>query len=175
MWTRTVRLCSLGCLVFVVGCGPSQDTDSVTEKTKETADAHADPHDVPLTEREIDKLREDTANWTAAVEHISKYRDTIKMETTSGTPAHAHRALDFLDYVLQWLPEIAQKSNVPKDHWQTIGENSQTLRDAFDTIHTHIDNGTSPSYEAVAAEIDAAVESLAAIPGGASSETELPE
>ena len=131
--------------------------------------------DVPLTEREIDKLREDTANWTAAVEHISKYRDTIKMETTSGTPAHAHRALDFLDYVLQWLPEIAQKSNVPKDHWQTIGENSQTLRDAFDTIHTHIDNGTSPSYEAVAAEIDAAVESLAAIPGGASSETELPE
>ena len=83
--------------------------------------------------------------------------------------------MDLLEFVLQWLPEVAQNSNVPKDDWQSIGENSQKLREAFNVVHANIDDGKAPGYEAVAAEIDAAVEVLAAIEAGASSGTDSPE
>ena len=178
MLTRTLQLLTVVCLGLIVGCGQSQPTDNnatADNQSNETPGEHADPHDVPLTDAEIDKLREDTALWAAAVEHIQKYRDTIKTETTGGTPAKAHRALDLLDHVLQGLPEIAQNSNVPKDDWQSIGENSQKLRDAFNVVHANIDDGKAPGYEAVAAEIDAAVEVLAAIEAGESSDTDSPE
>ena len=154
---------------MIVGCArpePTENNGEAKKQTNETPGEHADPHDVPLTEAEIEKLKKDTAHWTAAVEHIQAYRDTIKKETAGGTPAKAHRSLDLLDYVLQWLPEIAQNSNVPKDDWQTIGENSQTLRDLFNKVHTNIDAGEAPNYETVADEIDAAIEELAAIKAG---------
>lgn len=178
MLTRTHQLFAVVCLGFLVGCGQSQPTDdpaTANKQSNETPGEHADPNDIPPTEAEIDKLREETSSWTAAVEHIQKYRDTIKTETTGGTPAKAHRALDLLDYVLQWLPEIAQNSNVSKDDWQSVGENSQKLRDAFNAVHANIDDGITPDYEAVAAKIDTAVEVLAAIEAGESSDTDSPE
>ena len=176
MLTRTLQLFALACLGFVAGCGRSQPTANPTadNPSNELPTEHADPHDIPLTDAEIDKLRGDTATWGAAVEHIQKYRDTIKTETTVGTPANAHRALDLLDHVIQWLPEIAQNSNVPKDDWQAIGENSQKLRDAFNSVHANIDDGKTPGYEAVAAEIDASVLALVAIKAGESGGTDSP-
>ena len=98
-----------------------------------------------------------------ALERIQEFAATIKLETTSGTPTKAHRALDLVDYVLQWLPDIAQASKVPKDHWQAIGENTQALRDAFNVLHANIDAGKDPGYDAVAAEIQGAVTALSAI------------
>jgi hypothetical protein len=166
MLTRTLQLFALACLVFLVGCGQSKSTDNngtANKQTNKTPGEHADPHDIPLTEDEIKKLHEDTASWAAAVEHIKKFRDTIKTETTGGTPAKAHRALDLLDHVLKRLTEIAQNSNVPTDDRNFIGESSGKLRDAFNSVHENIDAGKAPDYESVAAEIDEAVEALAAI------------
>jgi len=156
------------CVGLVGGCGRSeiaQDNDSSSTPANQPVDEHADPHDVPLTEAEVDQLRKETATWSAAVEHVQSYRDTIEKETTEGVPAHAHRSLDLLDYVLQWLPEIAQNSNVPKGDWQIIGENSEKLRDLFNKVHANIDDGKATGYETVAAEIDVAVVALAAING----------
>ena len=157
------------CPLFIWGCNGSATTETTTpsapaESSAEGDPEHADPHDVPLTEDEIAKLKADTAQFSAAIEHIQKYVTTIQVETTSGMPAKAHRSLDLLDYVLQWLPEIAQNSNVPKGHWQTIGENAQKLRDAMNKIHENIDAGKEPDYASHAAEIDAAVQALAAVP-----------
>ena len=166
MLTRPLQLIALACLAFLVGCGqpkPVDDNAATNKPTNATHSEHSLSHDVPLTEDEIKKLYEDTASWTAAVEHIQKFRDTIKTETTGGTPAKAHRALDLLDHVLKRLPEIAQNSNVPKDARKFIGESSEKLRDAFNSVHANIDDGKAPDYESVAAEIDAAVEALAAI------------
>ena len=170
--TRSFLLCFLGC----GGCGPSQPAGSTTvDQTDGASVAAADPHDIPLTDEEINQLREETAVWNAALERMQKLTDTIKMETASGMPAKAHRALDLVDYVLQWLPDIAQASNVPKDHWQAIGENTQTLRDAFNVVHTNIDAGKQPSYETVAAEIRVAVAALAAIKSGPSEDRPVAE
>jgi hypothetical protein len=151
---------------LVLGCfqsGPiTSDTASSTH-SNHTPEERAAPHDIPLTEAEIDQLRRDTATWSAAIERIQSYRDAIAMETTTGGPAKAHRPLDLLDHLLQWLPEIAQDSNVPKDQWYTIGASAQALRELLEKVHTNIDEGKDPGYRALADRIDAAVGALASI------------
>ncbi|MBB75219.1 MAG: hypothetical protein CMJ75_11985 [Planctomycetaceae bacterium] len=165
MTTRFLASSFLLCFMSVSGCGPTQpvDSDATGEQADVASAAPVDPHDIPLTEGEIDQLRDETVMWAAALERIQEFAATIELETTSGAPAKAHRALDLVDYVLQWLPDIAQTSKVPKDHWQTIGENTQVLRDAFNVLHANIDAGKEPGYEAVAADIKVAIEALVAI------------
>lgn len=162
-------------LALFVGCGsgetdaPAVTTDTSTTPTPEETDGegmpeeHVDPHDVPPTDAEIQAVRDGVPTYDAAIAQIQAYRDTIRDETTAGTPAKAHRSLDMLDYVLQWLPGIAQENEVPREQWETIGENSQTLRDLFDQVHANIDDGEEPDYGAVADQIEAAVDALAAV------------
>lgn len=154
--------------VVVTGCGqtaskqPADGGQSATEGQAAEAEVH-DPHDVPLTEEEKIQLRKDNEDYVDAVAHIQSYRDTIRTETTEGNPAKAHRALDNLDLVLEWLPEIAQKSGVPKSKWEEVNTTAQKLRDHFNAVHANIDDGKDPGYASVSAEIDKGVEALAAI------------
>ena len=164
------------CLAFVVGCGQSAPhNDHAKSPTNAIPDEHADPHDVPLTAAEIDKLQAETATWSDAVKHIQMYRDTIKTAASGAAPSKAHRPLDLLDNVLERLPEITQTSNVPKNDWQTIGESAETLRELFNRVHANIDDGKDPDYASVAAEIDAAVEALSAIQAGETPASDVPK
>lgn len=161
--TILVALVTLGLLT---GCGQSDsDTTAVGDQASEnepTEEAH-DPHDVPLSEAEITKLKEETANYDDAVARIKEFQGTIQKETTGGEPAKAHRALDNLDVVLERLPEAAQESGVPKEKWQEVNETAQKLRDLFNQVHANIDAGKAPDYAAVADEIDQGISSLASI------------
>ncbi len=178
MSLRILAACTLLSMTFLAGCGgsdpvtPAQHGHNHEGETDAEHAAHADPHDVPLTDSEISKLREDTATWKSAVEHIQKFRDTIKTETTNGTPAKAHRSLDLAEVVLEALPETAQSSGVAKDDWQTVGESTQAIRDAFNRVHERIDAGESPKYEDEAEAVDSAVAKLAAIKAGESNASE---
>ncbi len=154
---------------LVLGCIQSQPGTSDTASSApsdHTSEQLADPHDIPLTDAETNQLRHDTATWSAAIQHVQTYRDAIRMETTTGEPAKAQRPLDLLGLLLQWLPEIAQNNHVPKVEWQSIGENSKILRDLLDKLHMNIDDGKAPDFESIAAEIDGAIEALAAIKVG---------
>ena len=161
-------------LALFVGCGTDDSTVTVDTPTpgateepagEELPGEDVDPHDVPPTEEEIQAQKDKVATYDAAIAQIQEYRDTIRDETTAGLPAKAHRALDMLDYVLQWLPEIAQEDNVPLERLETVVENSQALRDLFNEVHANIDAGEEPDYGAVADQIDVAVDALAAIEG----------
>ena len=72
---------------------------------------------------------------------------------------------DELDFVLDWLPEIAQDIDIPKEEWEEINTTSRELRDSFNKVHANIDEGKEPDYAAVDDEIDAAIERLDAIDG----------
>ncbi len=153
---------------LAIGCGqadsekPKDAKTSTTDSTPHDGE-EVDPHDVPLTEAEIEQLRKDNATYAEAIAHIQSYRDTIRDETTDGSPAKAHRSLDNLDLVLEWLPEIAQQSGVPKSNWEEVNTAAQNLRDLFNKVHANIDAGNDPDYPAVADEIDSSVEVIAAI------------
>jgi hypothetical protein len=174
-WSIHTVVFSASVALVAVGCGgsnssptpapvPSTDTSTPTvSETAATPDEHADPHDVPMTEAEIEQLKQETATYPAAVEQLKSFRETIQTETTGGEPAKAHRSLDKADLVLQWLPEIAQNSNVAKESWETVGENAQKVRDAFGKVHANIDAGTAPDYAAVQSDVDAGMDALSSV------------
>ena len=76
----------------------------------------------------------------------------------------AHRPLDELDVVLEHVPEVARATNIPKTQWETVNTSAQALRESFNKLHAQIDAGEQPSYEAVAADIDAAISRLESVP-----------
>ena len=148
-------------LILLNGCGPSA-TPPAASTTPATA-TPVDPHDVPLTEDDIAKLREDVAQYSVAITRIKTYRENIRIETKDGLPANplkAHRALDELDRVLEWLPEIASKSGVAKDHWEAVTTTSQELRELFNKVHTNLDNKQSPDYAAIEGGVNQGITKL---------------
>jgi len=140
-------------LLLSLGCGK-------TELPRPPDAVAADPHDVPITEADI-KL---PANYAEALPRIKEYRDSIRQHIEAGTPDHAHRALDELDIVLNKLPSIAKTSGVPIDHWEAINIASRDLRNAFNQLHSAIDEKRKPDYTAVADPIDKAIARLEQVP-----------
>jgi uncharacterized protein YqeY len=155
-------------LCFVTGCGdsePKKTTDKAKDKGK-TPDSAVDPHDVPMTAEEVQQLKASIKDYQDALKRIRSYRDKIRSETTTGDPRLAHRSLDELDLVLDWLPEIAEKSGVPRTNREDVTKAAQQLQDLFGKIHKKIDAHQKPDYAAVANDIEAAIKKLESLAAG---------
>lgn len=151
----------LSMAVVLAGCSRPAE-DPVTGGSPETpapeeSEAAYDPHDMPLTEEQKSDLREETAQFPAAVTKIAEFRDAVQNETSGGIPENpfeAHQALDKVDFVLQRLPEIASSYDVPKEHWEEINLAAKDLRTSFEQVHQNIDDQQDPDFAGVAAEIE---------------------
>ena len=149
--THVVLLQLVGLLL---GCGAKSPTPQ-SDSTNGTATP--DPHDVPITEADVQM----PAGYAAAIPRIRAYRDTIRTESQGATPANAHRALDELNIVLGKLPTLARDSGVPKERWETINTTARELRNLFNQVHSAIDAGRKPDYAALANPIENGITRLA--------------
>lgn len=169
-------LVGLVSLTLAFGCGSpdqaastpdDQDNQEVAQADHGHEHAEAvDPHDVPLTEEQKEQLKADTAKFADAIAQIKKYRDTIQEETKAGIPENpfeAHQALDRVDLVLQWLPNIARDSSVPKENWEAVNVAANELRESFEKVHQNIDDKADPDFASVGQQIDAKLTELDAI------------
>ena len=120
--------------VGALGCGsaPPAPVPGATE--------HADHHDVPITEADVQM----PANYAEAVVRIKGYRDAIRTAAQGTEPELAHRPLDELDIVLNRLPEIARDHGVPKGQWET-GEHLGARTAQSVQPGTRRDRRTSPA------------------------------
>ncbi len=154
----------LGVIAFgLIGCGDT--TPEAPPKPAPAAPAPAtagvtDPDDVPITEADVTRPR----SFAEAITRIEGFRAVIRDEIAAGRPTKAHRALDELDIVLNWLPGIARDSGVPKDHWEAVNTTAQTIRGLFNQVHSRIDAKQEPDYGAVSVAIEQAITALKAIP-----------
>lgn len=153
-----------------VGCGqPKQDQPAAGGSDTPAADAGHDdynPHDVPITEEQKAELRDQTAKFADAVAKVKELRNAVEEETKDGIPENpykAHQALDKADLLLQWFPEIARDSEVPKDKWEAINTSANDLRTLFEQVHQNIDNKKEPDFASVASQIDEKISGLEAI------------
>ena len=168
--TSSLRsLLMLGATYAVSGCGEPAPTDvAAPDASKAAALTPADSDDVPITEADVARPK-DYADATA---RIAGYRDTIRDEVTAGRPTKAHRALDELDIVLNWLPGVARDSAVPKERWEEVNTTAQEIRDHFNKVHAKIDAKQAPDYASIADAVDRAIGRLKAIePEAAAGET----
>ncbi len=150
-------------LFGATGCGGGDPAPAVAPRGTPTP-ANADPDDVPITEADVARPRD----YPEALKRIEGYRDTIRDEVAAGRPAKAHRALDELDIVLDWLPGVARDGGVAKDGWEAVNTTAQKIRDLFNQVHSRIDAKAEPDYASVSAAIDEAIASLKGIPSGTS-------
>jgi hypothetical protein len=142
--------------LILAGCGgPEAEPDAAPPGT---APANADPDDVPITETDVQR----PANYGEAISRVEGYRDTIRDEIAAGRPTKAHRALDELDIVLNWLPAIARDSGVPKDRWEAVNTTAQQVRDLFNQVHSRIDAGQDPDYAVIADGVEKSIAGLRA-------------
>ncbi len=140
------------------GSGPANQKESLSTNTA-SAD---DPDDVPLTDAQIAALKQSVTTYADALTKIQFYRDTIRDGIAAGDPHQAHRPLDELEVVLEYLPAVARDNNVPKSQWETVNTSTQQVRDMFNKLHAQIDGGEQADYAAVSSEIESALAKLKA-------------
>lgn len=142
------------------------NADSAAAPIVESAADDYNPHDVPITEEQETQLRQEVAQFPAAMDRLKQLRDRIEEETKDGIPKNpyeAHQALDKADLVLQWLPEIARDSSVPKEHWEEVNTTANELRTLFEKVHQNIDTKLEPDFAGVAAPVDQHIARLSEI------------
>jgi hypothetical protein len=162
----------------LIGCGsPSPESAPLTSPPSGAPTAEApvatspapDPDDVPIKENDVARPKD----YAEAVSRIEGYRDQIRDEIAAGRPTKAHRGLDELDIVLEWLPAIARDSGVPKEQWEKINLTAKEIQGLFNQVHSRIDAKQEPDYAAVSSAIDAAIgelKTLSAMPKAAEPE-----
>lgn len=156
-------------LGLMTGCGPKaetgdQDANKPSSVNQDAGDV--DPHDMPITEEQKQQLREETAKFSDAVAKVKELKDAVQSETKDGIPTNpfkAHQALDKADIIVQWLPEIARKSGVAKEHWETVTVAANELREGFDKVHQNIDNKIDPDFASVEKQMNKRIAELEAI------------
>ncbi|WP_406697106.1 hypothetical protein V5E97_39600 [Singulisphaera sp. Ch08] len=151
---------------FLTGCGetnpqPPAQPSNPAAVSEVNAAVSADPDDLPIKEADVKR----PADFPAALTRIKGYRDTIRDEIAAGRPTKAHRALDELDIVLNWLPEVARDSSVPKEQWETVNTTAQQIRELFNKVHTKIDAKQNPDYSSVSKAIDQSIKQLDEVAG----------
>ena len=154
---------SLAGLAFFAGCGSSNEDAAPDSATVENEQPAHDPHDVPLTEEQKDALRQGVTGYADAIAKIKSYRDRIRDAVAAGNPPDAHRPLDELDVILEYMPTVARDTNVARTDWERVNTSAQQLRERFDQVHAQIDAGEQPNYDAVSADVDAAISRLESI------------
>ncbi len=146
-------------VAVLIGCGKTSPPESNQQPDANHAAAANDPDDVHITADDVKR----PANYAAAVARITSYRDTIRDQIAAGRPGKAHRPLDEMNFIVEWLPEIAQQSNVPKENWEALNTAAQTIRTLLDKVHENIDNGDEPDFNAVADGIQESIDTLESI------------
>jgi hypothetical protein len=147
-----------------IGCGsPNPESTpqpppaaKVSGSSASTPAPALDPDDVPIKEADVAKPRD----YAEALTRIEGYRNTIRDEIAAGRPSKAHRGLDELDIVLNWLPAIARDSGVPKENWEKVNTTAKSIQDLFNQVHSRIDDKKEPDYGSVSAAIDTAIGDL---------------
>ena len=162
--TSSVAAATLALLVLVSGCGdtipePASTPASPAPAPQAGGTAPSDPDDVAITEADVKR----PTDFADAVTRIKGYRDSIRDEIAAGRPTRAHRALDELDIVLNWLPEIARDGNIPKERWEAVNTTAQQIQELFNKVHSNIDAKKDPDYASVSKDIDEAIGRLAEV------------
>ena len=157
-------------LGLMIGCGPHDPSGGPQDAIQSDRDgqqpASIDPHDAPITEEQKQQLRKETAKFVDAVAKVSALRNIVEHETRNGLPENpfaVHQALDLADLVVQWLPEIARDSNVPKEHWERVTTSANELREFFDKVHLNVDNKADPDFASVKQPMDVRIGELQSI------------
>ena len=103
------------------------------------------------------------ASYAAAIDQIRHARDEVKAAFDAGTPHACDDALHEVAEVLDILPVVAAETDLPKEEWQVVKDQSKALFGHFMKIHDgfHGESSKGVSFDSVGSDIDEVIEVLA--------------
>jgi len=148
--------CLLLCGPILSGCNKS-DVPKKEVPQGQAVTASADEfHPPPITAEDVER----PASFRDALPQILGYRDSIRGFIDAGEPHSTHVPLDELDFVLSWLPELAQADNLPRTSWEPINTTAQEIRELFNQVHARLDAHEDAHYEEISDDVDKAINRL---------------
>jgi hypothetical protein len=129
----------------LLGCSSSSSTYPVS------GDVHADDHEHQL------------ASLTVGVEQLTGFRDQIKSAFESGSPHDCDGALHEAVHVLEALPKAADVAAMTAEDQEIVNATAKELFGLLGKIHDGFHGASdveTNAYEAVAGDIDKALETL---------------
>jgi hypothetical protein len=100
------------------------------------------------------------ASYAEAMHEIDEHREEIEHLIESGKLGEVHPPAQHIAMIAKRLPELAQKSGVPQEHWKDINTQSRDLANLFDEIDEAGDAGKKPETEAAFAKMVKLIDSL---------------
>ena len=100
------------------------------------------------------------ANYAEAMHEIDEHREEIEHLIEGGKLGDVHPPAQHIAMIAKRLPELAQKSGVPQEHWKEINTQSRDLANLFDEIDEAGDAGKKPETEAAFAKMVKLIDSL---------------
>lgn len=136
-------------LVVLIAVGCTETSTSSTTSSPEEEHHHHDHGHRPKS-------------YNAALTQIKHARDEVKAAFDAGTPNACDDALHEVSEVLDVLPEVAAETDLPKEDWQVVKDQSKILFEQFTKIHDGFHGGDKQgaSFDSVADEINKAIEVL---------------
>ncbi len=153
------------CVGVSSGCNKSEpkvsrvetpQTDTTSDLSQATPNPSEEDHPPPITAEDVER----PATFRDAIPRIIGYRDSIQGFIDAGAPHSTHIPLDELDFVLSWLPELAQEDNIPRSFWEPINTTAQEIRELFNKVHARLDAEEEANFEEVAKDVDKAISRL---------------
>ena len=102
------------------------------------------------------------ASYADAMHEIDEHREEIERLIEGGKLGDVHPPAQHIAMIAKRLPELAQKSGVPQEHWKEINTQSRDLANLFDEIDEAGDAGKKPETEAAFAKMVKLIDSLKA-------------
>ena len=122
---RVVAFLLYGCAVTTfVGCGSDKPTVLAGSSSVHEADDHHHDH---LHDHGIPDHK--PATFAQAVEQLPRRRRLVMSEFKAGHLDHAREAIQKLQDVIRWLPELAADTDLGKSDWNTIQTVSRQMED----------------------------------------------
>jgi len=143
-------------LLFASGCERSASSQSIGTADNSASMEEASEEDLQFSL---------PSSYLKAVARLHECRDAISDAISSGDFEKAHHPLDETDWLLNWLPELARASGVPRRDWEQVVVAGDDLGESLGEIHADIDAGHTPDFASRAATIEYALTRLQDVSG----------
>ena len=156
-----LALSTIACAGLVTfGCTPP----AAVEPTSSNTSSNTSTNKPPMAADELEHAHEGdhvhAETYPEAVAMVDGLREKIRDAFAKGEGMSADEAVHEIGHVLEDMAMLAKKASLSEADQVSVGTAVESLLDAFEKIDEKLHGGDGVDYDAVAAEIDAALVTL---------------
>ena len=143
--------------------GHDHEEDGHAHEGEVAGHEHADGHSHGGNTEEMKARVSGLDSYDAAMRHIEQLRGKISGLIEKNELGEVHPPAEEISLAARRLPELASKSDIPKDKWKEITTLSRDLANLFTEIDQAADAGKKKETEAAFAKMQELIDGLQAV------------